>query len=136
MEYSSCKLLMDCGKVHPVSALVCAQTRRIEYWTPLVTGADCSAISAQWPRNWRCFRTVKDSVLIGKIALILAESIETFPVQTIMTLNSCGFVRVMIDLHCHCNFLFPFLKQFIWEFVLVTWLLNWSHPYFSRLRLY
>lgn len=52
------------------------------------------------------------TVLNGQIALILAESIETFPVQTIMTLKSRDFVRVMVDLHCHCNFLFPFYLRF------------------------
>lgn len=48
------------------------------------------------------------TILIGKIALSLTELIETFPVQTIVTIKSRDFVRGMIYSQCHCNFLFPF----------------------------
>lgn len=69
------------------SASVCAQTCRMRYWTPLVTG-----FLAQTAQQSRHNDHVIDVVfalsrttLIGKIALSLAEPIETFPVQTIVT---------------------------------------------------
>lgn len=90
------------------SASVCAQTRRMGYCMPLVTGF--LAQTAQQSRhNDHVIDVVfalSRTILIGKIALSLTEPIETFPVQTMVTLKSRNFVRG--NSQCHCNFLFPF----------------------------
>lgn len=86
------------------SASVCAQTRRMGYWMPLVTAQQSRHNDHVIDVVFALSRTI----LIGKIALSLAEPIETFPVQTIVTLKSRNFVRGLIYLPCHCNFLFQF----------------------------